>query len=521
MKRDDDFNEFDFEDDEVYEKPLKKRIFEEDEEEISFMDEVDESKHIKPAATRKPESYSDPDREYIREKKSPEQKSQYRVFLLLTVCIGFVVFILTLMMIFRVFSKNPVENGNPDSSSTIETAATTVPSTTETNTEGQLIDGAMITEIISASKIKLYQLSTSKLFELNFTPKSEIKNKFSYSLGIGEISQGDVVNVRYDEKTGDIFTMVLNSDTWDQKQVTGITVTPGKNTIKAENKVYHYDSQLICVYKGQPYDVASITPSDTVSMKGYQGNVLFIELFQGHGSITIINKDKIVNGVLEIDKDIFVNLNEAKDSYNVSEGSHKIKVTGDNIEDYIETITITEGDNKYIDLSKTSSKNAQLLVKANVDAKLTIDSKEYPLNSPIDLPLGIYHLKLEKSGYKTEERTIEIKSLQQTETFELVETVQVATLSVKTEPEGADIFIDNVYIGISPLKTSVTYGYHTITIKKPGYTSIDSPITVDKQDFPLELKLQIDYSIVTPVPSPSDDVINYTDIPVETDEPAE
>jgi PKD repeat protein len=59
-------------------------------------------------------------------------------------------------------------------------------------------------------------------------------------------------------------------------------------------------------------------------------------------------------------------------------------------------------------------------------------------------------------------------------------TVQSGTLSVTTVPQGANVFIDNVFKGVTPLVlTDTPSGYHILRITLPGYDDYITGATVD------------------------------------------
>ena len=52
-----------------------------------------------------------------------------------------------------------------------------------------------------------------------------------------------------------------------------------------------------------------------------------------------------------------------------------------------------------------------------------------------------------------------------------------ADVSILTEPAGADVYIDNQFVGKSPLATKVKHENHNIRVEKPGYETGVAQIT--------------------------------------------
>ena len=84
---------------------------------------------------------------------------------------------------------------------------------------------------------------------------------------------------------------------------------------------------------------------------------------------------------------------------------------------------------------------------------------------------GDHTIVLELSGYKPYTTQVSV-SPNTTSSLNavLAPTSARGTLAVTTDPAGADIFVDNKSVGISPLiAPDIAAGYHRVTIKKEGY----------------------------------------------------
>ncbi len=68
-----------------------------------------------------------------------------------------------------------------------------------------------------------------------------------------------------------------------------------------------------------------------------------------------------------------------------------------------------------------------------------------------------------------------IKYVQSQTTYKLVigETQQLGALSVTSSPSGAEVWFDDEYIGLTPLKSQVQIGKHKVSIKKDRYAQIE------------------------------------------------
>jgi hypothetical protein len=111
------------------------------------------------------------------------------------------------------------------------------------------------------------------------------------------------------------------------------------------------------------------------------------------------------------------------------------------------------------------------------NASATVDGKyagRTPLNGSVTLDAvaaGEHTIVLELTGYKPYTTQVNVSpNLISTVNAVLVPSFARGTLSVTSDPAGADISVDNKSLGISPLTAQdIKAGYHMVTMKKEGY----------------------------------------------------
>lgn len=130
--------------------------------------------------------------------------------------------------------------------------------------------------------------------------------------------------------------------------------------------------------------------------------------------------------------------------------------------------------------------------------KLSIDS--YPPNSGVylngeyigttpleqSLNIGKYILEVKKTGYKDYKKDITIERGKETTVIANLE-ISTGTLIVKTEPDGATVFVDAKNYGLTPIEIGdLEIGEHEIVISKDGYAQIIKKIDVGEEPYTLE-----------------------------------
>jgi len=93
---------------------------------------------------------------------------------------------------------------------------------------------------------------------------------------------------------------------------------------------------------------------------------------------------------------------------------------------------------------------------------------------------GSYSVKVVLSGYESQTKTVTVVGGQTNKfTFTLKKTAtKPATIKVTTIPEGAEVYIDGILVGISNNSFTVTEGTHKILIRLEGYQDYVATITI-------------------------------------------
>jgi len=106
-------------------------------------------------------------------------------------------------------------------------------------------------------------------------------------------------------------------------------------------------------------------------------------------------------------------------------------------------------------------------------AQVQIDGKTDPSwITPFTLPglaVGSHSITVTKAGYSADTRTVEVSS--GSKSFVVTHlTALAATLSVSSNPPGANVYIDGKNIGkLTPAQVSVDKGQHIVLVRKPGF----------------------------------------------------
>ncbi len=448
--------------------------------------------------------------------KSKNQRSQFTLFYIITLLAGVIICIVIFAIVFSNITKNRAD-ASPQPSGML-------PSASPGPAEGSLSELkqriGFITNIdFGKSALTMVDVETEKNFTVAADAGTSLKNKYGQEIAFSELAVGDIVNINYDAKTETLQSIAQDSTAWEFKLVRNVKVSPEQQVINLSNKYYFYNNQLMAVYKNAPIDPSAVSEADVVTLRGYEDTAWYMEVNKSHGYVELKNKDKVKDGTLEIDTTIFMTLDEA-DKVEVLEGAHRIVIKGANIEPFVTDVVITTENTEVLDLADVQFMSGIVNVKSNVsDFQLFVDGKEYPATEPLVLQLGTYKLEAKKTGYLPFSTTITVAEPTMDVNVMLSEEVVLRTLTVTTVPEGAELYIDNGYVGVTPVSDSLPDGRHTITVRKAGYN--DTTMTID-----VNANARLSYSFIlqaltpytptpsTPVPPFTPDLANQADGPV-------
>ena len=181
--------------------------------------------------------------------------------------------------------------------------------------------------------------------------------------------------------------------------------------------------------------------------------------------------------------------------------NYNIKITKENYKPINETIFVPENINKLpvYNLEKLE-KNLPIITEPS-NARIYIDDNYIGI-SPISYKFTIgknYNIKITKENYKPINETIFItENVYNLPIYNLVKIISEKKLVIITEPSNARIYIDDNYIGISPIYYNFTIGKnYNIKITKENYKPINETIFITENVYKLPV-YNLEENIVLP-----------------------
>ena len=189
---------------------------------------------------------------------------------------------------------------------------------------------------------------------------------------------------------------------------------------------------------------------------------------------------------VDADAEIWVN-NELKGvrtwTGSLGSGTYKIECKLDNHETTVVTKEITPkmaGQTIKLESPRPIYGSLDVVSTPNF-ATLYVDGKKIGETPRFikDLLIGSHELRLAKEGCAPIQKTIVIKK---GETLEVKETLATGkSVTVKTDRAGDKVYVDNTFVGETPITTSVGFGQHTIKVTRNN-VPVEKTITITDHD---------------------------------------
>ena len=182
--------------------------------------------------------------------------------------------------------------------------------------------------------------------------------------------------------------------------------------------------------------------------------------------MVMIANFSIVTITTDSQSDIYVDeqfVGKGKWSGRLLDGTHFIEAKKTNHKTSSKNVNIVLGKNENVEMKAPEPIFGHLDINTDpMDADIYIDGKHYGTTPNVisDLLIGNHELRLEKKGCAPLHKKIVIE---EGNTLSLSETLATGKeISIKTGQKGDKIYVDDKYVGESPVVTSLSYGNHMV-----------------------------------------------------------
>jgi len=178
------------------------------------------------------------------------------------------------------------------------------------------------------------------------------------------------------------------------------------------------------------------------------------------------------------------------DNYLLLKGEHQLNATAPGYYPLRKTIQVSGEATQEIDI-RLQPLPGNLLVRSTLDnIQLSIDDQDVGSvpGTISEISPGAHKLEFAKYRYFTLEQEVDIEGLGKTQAIDISLQPAWGQVEFTTVPEGADLFIDQRLIGQTPLSAEVLETGSQLTLKAPGYKTLQQQVRVkagSKAEHPL------------------------------------
>ena len=414
-------------------------------------------------------------------------------------------------------------------------------------------DSADTAVLVSKNKeensVTFLNLALGRKYTLSIEGTTTFFDKYGYSISLDQIETGSVVDLTFLKSKKRLNSMQISSEAWSYEKINRYDINTVRNELTVGEDIYKFNGDTILLSEDRQIEMIDMNAVDVLTVRGIGTTVHSIKVEQGHGYLRLVNDEQFIGGWIEIGKSMIRRITEDM-LLTVPEGSYQVLISlsgGGGIKNVVinrnEEVTLDIGD---LDVAEIKY-GTVIFSMTPSGAALYIDGTQADTSQPVTLEYGIHQLIAKAAGYQTvtsylkvgeetagidvvldavegeideEESTDTQNTDTSTDSTGTTNTASSNTASANTAsantgnsdtttatsyykvyidaPEGAEIYLDGNYIGISPCSFKKTSGAHVITLRKSGYATRSYTIQIDEE------KKDISYSFAELVESISE-----------------
>lgn len=368
------------------------------------------------------------------------------------------------------------------------------------------VTGIVIENNINLSQIQVRELDTDVICTLEYVSTSEILDKYQSEREGDGIALGEILQVTYRTDNAKIVSATVPEGVWEYQEVKKFTFNQDENMLTVAGKKYQYTDMTYCGSDTGEVQAMEFNNQDLLTIRGIGIHAYSVVRTQGHGYIRLANYDDFIGGIAQVgDQGLMAQIGENM-LITAPEGIHRVTLfkNGRAAAKTVEVASDRETIVDYSDYKAEAGNIGEVTFQIEPEgAELYLNGTAVDYSSPITLNYGKYRVGVTLSGYENYTGILTVEEASKVLPIKLVEAdstvgdsataTPAATSSSSsdssdsddtvtkkidsehtitvTAPEGAEVFVDNVYKGMAPCSFTKMIGSLTITLSDTGYVT--------------------------------------------------
>lgn len=373
----------------------------------------------------------------------------------------------------------------------------------------QKVTGVVIKNETDAQQIQLQELDSDVIDTLTYGASSDIQNQYQQSIDGEKIEVGQILEVKYRRNDARLVSAAVPENVWEYQDVRKFSFSGDENMMQVAGEKYQYSSMTYFGADGQKAEPMEFNDQDVLTVRGIGIYVYSVVQTAGHGYIRLANYQDFIGGIAEVTDDMMVPISENM-LITVAEGTYRLTLCKNGAAT-TKTVTVKENEEVIADFSDykaTAANVGEVTFAIEPDgASLYLNGTSVNYDKPISLRYGKYKVIVSLTGYETYSGVLEVAEASKTVHIDLTEaqsdtssatatpaattptpspstssnsSSSDSTVTKKidskhtitvTAPEGAEVYLDNVYKGLAPCTFTKVIGSQTITLSDSGYVT--------------------------------------------------
>lgn len=348
-------------------------------------------------------------------------------------------------------------------------------------------------------------LEVGRNYTLSLDGTTGLYDKYGESLSLSQLQIGDIVDVTFLKSEKHLVDLRLSAAAWSYTNVERYEMNMVRGEVSIGEEVYKLTDDTRYLSDGKNIDSMDLNAADVLSFYGLGNQVLTVRVEKGHGYLRLVNDESFVGGWIEVGQSVIQRITEEM-LLLVPEGSYQVNISNKG-GGGVKSVIINRNEETTLDIGDLEVPEPQvgmvLFSVSPASAELYIDGTKADASSPVSLEYGLHQLIARADGYQsitqyirvgqesaginvvldpneseTEEGSRSEASASSSET-----TVTTSYYQVHIDaPEGAEVYLDGNYVGISPCSFRKSEGSHVITLRKTGYATRSYTVQIDNEE---------------------------------------
>lgn len=371
----------------------------------------------------------------------------------------------------------------------------------------QMMTGVVISNEADAQQLQLRELDSDIINTVNYGASSNITDRYQKAVDGEKIEAGQILSVNYRRTDARLISASVPEDVWEYQDVRKFAISGDENMIQVAGKKYRYSNMTYFGANGEQAEPMELHAQDILTVRGIGIHVYSVVQTAGHGYIRLANYQDFVGGMAEVSDEMVLPVSENM-LITAAEGTYRLTLCKNGAAT-TKTVTVKANEEVIADFSgykATAANVGEVTFDIEPDgASLYLNGTEIRYDRPISLRYGKYRVAVSLTGYESYSGVLEVAEASKTVHIDLIESKASTsnataapaastpspsgtsstsaadsavtkkidskhTITV-TAPEGAEVYLDNVYKGMAPCTFTKVIGSQTITLSDTGYVT--------------------------------------------------